>query len=100
MTLDEAINHCKEVAYANRNMSILGYNSNGVLVCKDKDECIRCAKEHEQLAKWLEELKAHREGKLTCENCKHKNKGDYEYPCTICRCSHPNKFEWESEDKK
>lgn len=56
MTLDEAIAHAKEVAENAR------YTTN--LVVKDKDiseeekeKCIKCAKEHEQLAEWLEELK-------------------------------------------
>lgn len=39
MTLDEAIAHAKEVASVR------------------KDNCEQCAKDHEQLAEWLEELK-------------------------------------------
>lgn len=38
MTLDEAIKHCDEVI--------------------EKEDCSKCAKEHEQLKEWLEELKA------------------------------------------
>lgn len=37
MTLDEAIKHCDEVI--------------------EKEDCSKCAKEHEQLKEWLEELK-------------------------------------------
>lgn len=37
MTLDEAIEHCEEVA--------------------EETECKNCAKEHRQLANWLKELK-------------------------------------------
>ena len=37
MTLDEAIKHCDEVI--------------------EKENCSKCAKEHEQLKEWLEELK-------------------------------------------
>lgn len=37
MTLDEAIEHCDEVV--------------------QKEDCSKCAKEHEQLKEWLEELK-------------------------------------------
>lgn len=44
MTIDEAIRHCEEVAEQN-----------------EKD-CIECAKEHRQLAEWLEELKTYQEG--------------------------------------
>lgn len=46
MTLDEAIQHCKEVA--------IEYEAKG--------ECYECGKEHRQLAEWLEDykqLKAH-----------------------------------------
>ena len=39
MTLEEAIAHAREVASA------------------QKDKCEQCAKDHEQLAEWLEELK-------------------------------------------
>ena len=46
MTIDEAINQAREVA--SRKFD-------------DKVHCIRCAEEHEQLAEWLEELKAYRE---------------------------------------
>lgn len=41
MTLDEAIQHCEDVAASN--------------ICAD------CASEHEQLAAWLKELKDYRE---------------------------------------
>ena len=43
MTLDEAIAHAREVS--SRKFD-------------DRVHCIRCAEEHEQLAEWLEELKA------------------------------------------
>lgn len=43
MSLDEAIQHAKEVAAQNR--------SNG---------CIECAEQHELLAEWLEEMKEYR----------------------------------------
>jgi threonine synthase len=41
MTLEEAIEHAREVAH-------------------DKGTCAACAAEHEQLAQWLEELKERR----------------------------------------
>ncbi len=40
MTIDDAIQHCHEVAESLRN----------------SDPCDACAAEHEQLAQWLEEL--------------------------------------------
>ena len=42
MTIEEAIKHTKEVSE------------------ECKESCIECAKEHEQLAEWLEELQARR----------------------------------------
>jgi hypothetical protein len=41
MDIDEAIQHCKEKAIENR--------------------CTQCGKDHEQLAKWLIELKEYRD---------------------------------------
>lgn len=43
MTIDEAIAHARDVASV------------------QKDKCEQCAKDHEQLAEWLEELQALRE---------------------------------------
>lgn len=44
MTLQEAIDHAKEVA--------------------ETTDCEECSKEHEQLAKWLEELQCYRKKRL------------------------------------
>ena len=46
LSIDEAIAHAREVA--SRKFD-------------DRVHCISCAEEHEQLAEWLEELKAYRE---------------------------------------
>lgn len=83
MTLDEAIQHYEEEAELAKKTPHI----KGGLVEK-------CGQEHEQLAEWLKELKDYREGSRTCENCKHERKAETEYPCSICRCNHPNKFEW------
>ena len=61
LTIDEAIAHAREVAEYKRK-------------CNENSDCIditceRCAEEHEQLAEWLEELKAYREIG-TVEECK------------------------------
>ena len=48
LSIDEAIAHAREVA--SRKFD-------------DRVHCISCAEEHEQLAAWLEELKAYREKK-------------------------------------
>lgn len=58
------------------------------------------AKEYRQIAKWLKELKDYREELRTCENCRHEHKAETEYPCSICRCNHPNKFEWKKGGAK
>ena len=53
MMIDEAIVHAREVA--SRKFD-------------DRVHCIRCAEEHEQLAEWLEELKAYRANEGISEN--------------------------------
>lgn len=45
MTIDEAIAHAREVA--------------------NNESCEKCAKEHEQLAEWLEELKIYKESNIS-----------------------------------
>ena len=54
LSIDEAITHAREVA--SRKFD-------------DRVHCISCAEEHEQLAEWLEELKAYR-AIGTVEECK------------------------------
>ena len=89
-TLDEAIQHEEEVADI-----LLGHLTElPKLPDKEYAECKKCAEEHKQLAGWLKELKGYREGTRTCEFCKYEDKAETEYPCSICRCNHPNKFEW------
>jgi len=56
MILDEAIAHARKVAKEKR--AIMNNNAYSDVV---RDNCKYCAKEHEQLADWLEELKAMRE---------------------------------------
>ena len=66
MTLDEAIAHAREVATEQKRRS-------GTCVINDNEcdkfsACIKCAEEHEQLAEWLEELKAYRQQHIAlCE---------------------------------
>lgn len=69
MTLDEAIKHCEEKAKEQRAWAkeLIG----GLVV----EDCLECAKEHEQLAAWLRELKALREEKeLLLNFCKLNDK--------------------------
>lgn len=62
MTLDEAIKHCKEKAEELREQ----VDTHIVVDAEEIGDCIECAKEHEQLSEWLEELKAWRELKPVC----------------------------------
>lgn len=54
MTLDEAILHAREVAEEQRKACGLAW------VWDNPDNIKKCAKEHEQLVEWLEELKSYR----------------------------------------
>ena len=54
MTIDEAIEHCKEIANKKYIEGMLCHaNPND----EELDKCIECANQHEQLKEWLEELK-------------------------------------------
>ena len=65
MTIDEAIAHAREVAEKQRkdNDNCKYKSQYGCKDCADyySKPCIECAKEHEQLAEWLEELKDYRD---------------------------------------
>ena len=67
LSIDEAIAHAREVANEQKRR-------NGVCIQNDSEcdkfsACLKCAEEHEQLAEWLEELKAYR--KIgTVEECR------------------------------
>ena len=56
MTIDEAIAHEREVATIQRNNDKLN-KTLGKSSPYYNTDCIKCAKEHDQLAEWLEELK-------------------------------------------
>ena len=60
MTIDEEISHVKEVAAIQRNNEKLNSTLGSASPYINKT-CIECAEEHEQLAEWLEELKAYKE---------------------------------------
>ena len=55
MTIDEAIEHAREVAEIQRNNDKLN-KTLGKSSPYYNTDCIKCAEEHEQLADWLEEL--------------------------------------------
>ncbi len=72
MNLDEAIKHCEEVVEEQKELYRLCpaseseiFHCDGTKDCKTLKNgknkgCQKCAKEHEQLAKWLKELRAYR----------------------------------------
>ena len=73
MPIDEAIAHAREVAEKQRkdNDNCEYKAEYGCKGCADyySKPCIECAEEHEQLAEWLEELKALKNGlKIKCDN--------------------------------
>ena len=61
LSIDEAISHAREVANTQKGKS--GICLQNDLECEHFSDCLKCAEEHEQLAEWLEELKALREEK-------------------------------------
>ena len=62
MTIDEAIAHAREVANTQKGKS--GICLQNGLECEHFSDCLKCAEEHEQLAEWLEELKAIKNGSI------------------------------------
>ena len=58
LSIDEAIKHCEEVA----NSAMANYRLDEELYGIEDDECLRYADEYRQLAEWLRELNAYREG--------------------------------------
>ena len=65
LSIDEAIAHAREVANTQKGKS--GICLQNGLECEHFSDCLKCAEEHEQLAEWLEELKALREYKQRME---------------------------------
>lgn len=66
MTIDEAIKHCREVAekkekLANTYESFQDCGNSKSSLTSGREKCLKCAEEHKQLARWLEELKALKE---------------------------------------
>ena len=61
MELDEAIKHCHERAEENRKKADEWYAGGCSFAQVEGNDCLECAKEHEQLAGWLTELKERRE---------------------------------------
>ena len=62
LSIDEAIAHARAVANTQRGKS--GICLQNGLECEHFSDCLKCAEEHEQLAEWLEELKAIKDGSI------------------------------------
>ena len=58
LSIDEAIAHAREVANTHTQKGKSGICLQNGLECEHFSDCLKCAEEHEQLAEWLEELKA------------------------------------------
>ena len=66
LSIDEAIAHARDVAKRNREQ---WKNCSADRRDIEHQTCEQCAEEHEQLAEWLEELKALRNGlKIKCDS--------------------------------
>jgi len=63
MDLDEAIKHCEEKAEEHKKAASRFAYPDKAGTTKESADCLECAKEHEQLAEWLKELKSFKEGK-------------------------------------
>lgn len=95
LTLEEAIVHTKEVEDMNYN-DAEKFDSNDSVENYMKANCMKCAEEHEQLAKWLEELKSYKDleeqGLLVRLPCKVGTEVYYilgipnKTPCAIDKC--------------
>ena len=72
MTIDEAIAKERKMAHLHRynscNIDAEVYGDDTEAIEDAKNRCIKCEKEHEQLAEWLEELKMYREAERTLDN--------------------------------
>lgn len=72
LTLENAISHAKEVAEKNHRGA--DFESIDYIDDDIKANCVKCAEEHEQLVKWLEELKSYKnleeQGLLVRLQCK------------------------------
>ena len=55
MSIDEAIAHAREVASEQKRRSGICVQNNSE--CDKFSACLKCSKEHEQLAEWLEDYK-------------------------------------------
>ena len=95
LTLEQAIQHCKDKAKELRKDADYLDAPYG-MDTSARTDCLECADEHEQLAEWLEELKKRREDR-SCEFCKYRKVPAYDEPCNKCRHAYDNRFEFDVE---
>ena len=65
MTLDEAIKHCEYKAEELKKKAEFAEKEGNYR----KEDCLECARDHEQLAEWLKELKAYKECPYIQDEC-------------------------------
>ena len=98
--IDEAISHAREVAEEQKKQGSICCDSLEDTIRAEK--CLECAKEHEQLAEWLEELRERRDAVKKLEESAEYYK-DSLFSDGICFAlkviSEPTKRDWENEDK-
>lgn len=116
MTLDEAIQHCEEVA---TKMECESMCVEEAYQTAKQADCEKCAEEHRQLAEWLKELKGYKdknEPKLViysgdgyadgymvydfanCPNCDYEfEDGDDNWNAPYC-CRCGQRLKWEEEE--
>ena len=89
MILDEAIKHAEEKAEELRERSDVLSETSTTSKGKEISDCLECAEEHEQLAEWLEELKAYREKeRRDCSTCARYSEFQTEIPEECMGCTH------------
>jgi len=91
MTIDEAIQHAEKVA--KRYEYLVESDNEGHGFYGTNENCVKCAKEHRQLAEWLRELKWWRSQKHNCDTCKYYNTSAINEPCFHCDSSTDDKWE-------
>lgn len=99
LELDEAIKHYEEVAEYKEDVCKTIENEEGEFADNNTyyKYCKRRAREHRQLAEWLRELEAYRDG-CHCDTCKYSDKNIKNRPCGYCGDNESN-WEYKGEVK-
>ena len=87
-TLDEAIRHEMNIAEKQEELAKV------CIAKRAKDDCLKCAEEHRQLAEWLKELAERRKQIKSCKGCKWLRLPD---GCANDRCARMYKDRYEAE---